>query len=147
CQPQAGKPAFRSQLLREAAAQMTLDQVVVVDAEFAIAELQAAAIPRYVVRLASNATARRNQLPAYQGKGRPPRYGDKVRPLARLWKERQIAATPPDQQSHFDYQGRCIQVTFWHDLVSADTPAAEDAQSFSIYVYDDPLYKQPLVLA
>ena len=80
-QPQMSKPAFRCQLLREAAVEMAYDQVVVVDAEFAIAELQAAGVARYVVRLASNATARRNQLPAYQGRGRPRVYGDKVRPL------------------------------------------------------------------
>jgi hypothetical protein len=47
CQPQVRKPDFRCQLLCEAAAQMALDQVVVIDAEFAIAELQAAGIPRY----------------------------------------------------------------------------------------------------
>ena len=147
CQPQTGKPVFRRQLLQEATAQLALDQIVVVDAEFAIAELQAANVPRYVVRLASNATARRNQLPAYLGRGRPRVYGDKVRPLARKHKAHQIAATPADQQSHFDYQGRCIQVMFWHDLVSADTPANAAAQTFSIYAYTDPLYKQPLLLA
>jgi hypothetical protein len=147
CQPQQSQPDFRRQLLRETAAQMALDQVVVVDAEFAIAELQTAAIPRYVVRLASNATARRNYLPAAKGRGRPAVYGEKVRPLPRQWKERQLAATPPDQQSHFDYQGRRIQVTFWHSLVSADTPANTEAQTFSIYAYTDPLYKQPLLLA
>lgn len=150
-QPRVSKPDFRRQLLCEAAAQMRepsgRDQVIVVDAEFAIAELQAAGVSRYVVRLASNATARRNQLPAYKGRGRPTVYGEKVRPLWRKWKERQLAATPPDQQSHFDYQGRCIHITFWHDLVNADTPAAADAQTFSIYVYTDPRDKQPLVLA
>lgn len=147
CQPQLGKPDFRGQLLRDAAAQMAFDQVVVVDAEFAIAELQAADVPRYVVRLASNASARRNQLPAYKGRGRYPKYGEKVRPLPRKWGDRQIAATTPDQQSQFDYQGRCIQVTFWHDLVSAGTPVNAEAQTFCIYAYADPLYKQPLLLA
>lgn len=147
CQPQMSKPDFRRHLLREAVAQMTLDQVVVVDAEFSIAELQAAGVPRYVVRLATNATARRNFLPTAQGRGRPAVYGERVRPLSRTWKEHQLAATPPDQQFHFDYQGRCIQVTFWHDLVSVETAANTAAQTFSIYVYADPAYKQPLLLA
>jgi hypothetical protein len=151
CQPQSSKPAFRHQLLCEAAAQMRepsgCDQVIVVDAEFSIAELQAAGVPRYVVRLATNASARRNHLPAYKGKGRPPRYGEKVRPLPRQWQERQIPATPPDEQSHFDYQGRSIHVSFWHELVSAETAVAADAQRFSIYVYADPAYKHPLLLA
>ena len=147
CQPTKSKAEFRSQLLKEAAPYATDDTVIVVDAEFGVSELQASGVSHYVVRLASNTTARRKQKPLYKGKGRPAKYGEKVRPVARQWKTRQIAATPPDQQSHFDYQGRCIQVNFWHDLVSADTTAAENAQSFSIYVYADPFYKQPLVLA
>jgi hypothetical protein len=147
CQPTKGKAEFRGQLLKEAATYAAEDMVLVMDAEFGVRELQASGVSHYVVRLASNITARRKQKPVYKGKGRPAKYGDKVRPLARQWKARQIPATPPDQQSHFDYQGRCIQVSFWHDLVSTDTVAAEDVQSFSIYVYDDPLYKQPLVLA
>ena len=151
CQPQANKPDFRGQLLREAAAQVAGDQVIVVDAEFGIGELQAANVPRFVVRLASNATARRRRLPTYQGRGRPPVYGEKVRPLARTRKAHQIAATTPDQQSQFDYQGRYIQIAVWHGLVCADKPAITDSgnaqDTFSIYAYTDPLYKQPLLLA
>ncbi|MGH7928360.1 MAG: hypothetical protein ACREQV_11250, partial [Candidatus Binatia bacterium] len=149
CQAQSSKPEFRCQLLREAAAQAALDRVIVVDAEFSIAELQAADVPRYVVRLASNATARRNQLPAYKGRGRYPQYGETVRPLPRKRQAHQIPATTPDQQSHFDYQGRRIQISFWHGLVSVDTPAAAAnlQHTFAIYVYADPRYKQPLVLA
>lgn len=147
CQPQTRKPDFRHQLLLQTAAQMALDQVVVVDAEFTLAELHAAGVPRYVVRLATNATARRNQLPLYQGRGRPKVYGEQVRPLARKRKEHQIPATTPDQQAQFAYQGRTIHVSFWHNLVSADTAASADAQTFAIYVYADPFYKQPLLLA
>ncbi len=146
-QPQASKPDFRIHLLCEAAAQAALDQVIVVDAEFSIAELQAAGVARYVVRLARNDTARRNYLPVYKGKGRHPQYGEKVRPLPRKWGDRQIPATPPDQQSQFDYAGRCIQVSFWHDLVGAETAVTPDGQTFAIYAYADPVYKLPLVLA
>jgi hypothetical protein len=147
CQPTKGKAEFRGQLLKEAATYAAEDMVIVMDAEFGVTELQASGVSHYVVRLASNITARRKQKPVYKGKGRPAIYGEKVRPLARQWKARQIPATTPDQQSQFDYQGRCIQVSFWHDLVSTDTAAAVDVQSFSIYIYADPLYKQPLVLA
>ena len=147
CQPQTGKPDFRSQLLRQAAVEAASDQVIVVDAEFGMAELQAAGVARYVVRLATNATARRNQLPIYKGRGRPTVYGEKVRPLARKHKAHQIPATTPDQQGQFDYQGRCIHVSFWHGLVSVNTPADAKTQTFSIYAYADLLYKQPLLLA
>jgi hypothetical protein len=147
CQATKGKAEFRRQLLKEAATYAAEDMVIVVDAEFGVTELQTSGVSHYVVRLATNITARRKQKPIYAGKGRPAKYGDKVRPLARQWKDRQIPATTPDQQSYFDYQGRCIQVSFWHDLVSTDTAADEDAQSFSIFVYEDPLYKHPLLLA
>lgn len=147
CQPTKSKAEFRRKLLQEAATYAAEDMVTVMDAEFGLTEIQTSGVARYVVRLASNTTARRKQKPIYKGKGRPPKYGEIVRPLARHWKEHHIPATPPDQQSHFDYQGRCIQVSFWHDLVSTATPADEDVQTFSIYVYADPLYKQPLVLA
>jgi hypothetical protein len=150
CQPAMGKVAFRAQLLQEAVTHIThnqVNQVVVVDAEFGIAELQAANVRQYVVRMATNCTARRNQLPAYKGKGRRPQFGAKVRPLPRHWKERQLAATAPDHTAMFEQDGRQIQVRAWHDLVLPATPAAPAAATFSLYVFHDPLYKHPLVLA
>lgn len=48
------------------------DEMPVLDAGFRIRELQAAQLPRYVVRLAKNFTARRNVLPEYKGRGRHP---------------------------------------------------------------------------
>lgn len=147
CEPQVGKAAFRLQLLKEAVKHAAPDQVIVVDAEFELAELQAAQVRQYVVRLATNGTARRNQLPAYKGKGRHPKFGARVRPVARTRKARQIAATAPDHSAHFDYEGRQIQVSFWHDLVRSDTAVAPEAATFSVYVFQDPHFKQPLVLA
>jgi hypothetical protein len=147
CEPKVGKGAFRSKLLKEAVDHVTYDQVVVVDAEFEIAELQLANVKQYVVRMATNCTARRNQLPIHKGKGRPRKYGEKVRPLPGKWKDREIAATTPDHQAVFDQGGRQIQVSLWHDLVLPGTPVAPDAATFSIYVFHDPLYKHPLVLA
>lgn len=147
CPVPASKADFRHQLLCAAAAQAESDQVVVVDAEFGVAEVQAAGVPRFVLRLARNATARRNQLPAYKGVGKYPEFGETVRPLARTWKERQIGATTPDHSAQFDYQGRRIRVAFWQELVTADTKVDPHAPTFSIYVYCDPFYKHPLLLA
>lgn len=151
CHPALSKAAFRGQLLQAAVAQVTPEQVVVVDAEFSIAELQAAGVRRYVVRMASNATARRNCLPTYKGRGRPPKYGEKVRPLARTWRKRRIEATAADQQSHFEQEGRTIQVSVWHELVLPKTPptavAGNPQAAFSLYLFHDPLHKHPLLLA
>lgn len=145
--PQMDKPSFRRQLLQETVDHAAADQVVVVDAEFSVAELQAAGVAAYVVRLARNATAQRNQLPAYKGKGPHPKYGAIVRPLARQWKGREIPATPPDTTGIFDYQGMPIQVRSWHNLLPVKRSVAPHALTYSIYVYTDPRYKQPLVVA
>ena len=147
CEATMGKAAFRSKLLKEAVEQVTYDQVVVVDAEFEIAKLQAAKVKQYVVRMAINCTALRNQLPVGKKQGRHRKYGLKVRPLPGKWKDRKIAATAPDHQAVFDQDGRQIQVSIWHDLVLVGTPVAADAATFSIYVFYDPLYTNPLVLA
>jgi len=45
------------------------DEVVVVDAGVKISDLQEAGIECYVLRLATNFTARRNYLPDHSGKG------------------------------------------------------------------------------
>ena len=60
CQPQVRTAEFRCQLLKRSGNLSRKDMVIVVDAEFGVAELQSAAVSRYVVRLASNVTARRN---------------------------------------------------------------------------------------
>ena len=147
CKPQVDKVRFRMQLLQEAKKHVLPDQVVVIDAEFEIAELHAAQLDRYVVRLASNCTGRRNQLPTYKGKGRRPKYGELVRPLPRKHKDKTIAASPPDQHTHFVHDGRKIDVQTWYNLVLPQTCVTGDAPTFAIYVFHDPLYKQPLVLA
>ncbi len=147
CQPDVRKADFRLELLTAAKAAAQADEVIVVDAEFEISELQATDVDRYVVRLANNATARRSQLPTYKGRGRRSEYGDRVRPLSRRWKERQIAATTPDQETHFVYEGRTIQVAIWDQLVTVGTKVEPTNKTFAIYAYTDPAYKTPLLLA
>jgi hypothetical protein len=146
-QPTQAKPAFRTHLLQQAALQASADQVVVADSEFERAELQAAGVARYVVRLRSNGIARRNQLPPAKGRGRRAKFGEKVRPLARTRRGQEVAATPADAHSDFVLEGRRIAVSAWHDLVLPTTPVAADAATFSLYLFQDPHYRQPLLLA
>lgn len=68
CQPHTTKPDFRRRLLRQAATQAAADQVIVVDAEFSLAELQTAGVLRYVVRLARHSPAQ--STAGLQGPGR-----------------------------------------------------------------------------
>ena len=109
-------------------------------------ELQSASVKRYVLRLASNCTARRNYLPEYSGRGRKPQYGQLVRPLTRQRKGKTLAATEPDFKTSFELDGRTIHGQSWHNLVLSDFKVDPSQETFSIWVFFDPLYTDPLVL-
>jgi len=138
---------FKATVLRTVGQRLAANEVLVHDAGASIADMQTAGVPRWVVRLDRNCTARRNQLPPRTSdKGRPAEYGSCVRPLARSYKDHQLPATPPDVTTQFIYAGRRIQVQGWHDLVRSDQKVAADNVTFTIWVYHDPLYQDPLVL-
>ena len=133
-------------LLRQVGQELAPDEVVLVDAGFKLAALQAAQIERAVVRLAANVTARRNYPAPYRGRGRRPVYGPLVRPLARTYKGRTLAASEPDFSHEFEYEGRRIKVSGWYDLILPGVVPHPDNDTFDIYVFEDPLYRDPLVL-
>ena len=138
---------FKATVLKKAGQSLDAHEVVVHDAGASIADRQTAAVARYVVRLDRNCTVRRNQLPPRAGnKGRPAKYGTRVRPLARSYKDRPLPATPPDVTTQFTYAGRSIAVQGWRDVVRSDQKVAADHATFTIWVYHAPLYQNPLVL-
>ena len=122
------------------------NEVLVFDAGAHISELEAASVKRYVLRLAANCTARRNQLPEYAGQGRRPQYGQRVRPLPRQRKGQTIEATEPDFETSFEMDGRTIRAQSWQNLVRSELKVDPAHQTFSIWVFFDPLYTNPLVL-
>jgi len=125
---------------------LAANELALFDAGAHISDMQSASMARFVIRQAKNCTARRNYLPDYKG-GRPPEYGQLVRPLARKRKGKTIAASKPDKTGTFVYQGRTIEFYGWYNLVSANQKVAEQQQTFDILVFFDPLYLDPLVLA
>jgi hypothetical protein len=124
---------------------LTENEVTLHDAGAYISDMQAAGVPRYLVRLAKNCTARRNYLPPYRG-GRPPEYGDYVRPLSRERNGRTIAATEPDFTTSFAYQERIVRVHGWRNLVLSQHKVADNHETFDILAFFDPLYQEPLLL-
>lgn len=136
-----------TKLLEQVGRQLQPQEIAIFDAGFKLAALQAAQIKQGVVRLAANATAYRNYPAEYKGRGRYPVYGEIVRPLARHHKDKQIPATAPDFTTEFVYQGRIIQVKGWHDLILPGVVPAPANDTFEVYVFEDPLYDEPLVLA
>src|SRR5499427_7671281 len=129
----------------QAAATLQPDEVLVVDAGFGVAALLTAGVTRFVARVARNFTARRNVLPPYQGRGRRPVYGERVRPLPRTHKGKMIAATPPDAAAQWVVGGRRLQARVWENLVLSTPTPGEPA--LRCVVIHDPRYQEPLVLA
>lgn len=138
---------LQAQVLSQVAATLAQDEIGVFDAGFRIAELQAAGVERYVVRLAKNFVARRNAQPAWQGRGRPPEYGPEVRPLARHYRGREIPATPPDYSLSWIKDDRTVSAQVWTNLVLPDVKPGPDAQTFTVVAIYDPLYTTPLLVA
>jgi hypothetical protein len=108
----SAEAAQQMAVVQRAAETLAEGEIPVFDAGFKIRELQAVQLPRYVVRLAQNFTARRNVLPAYQGHGRRHEYGELVRPLARTRKGKSIPATPPDRVETWTENGMQFRAEF-----------------------------------
>lgn len=141
--------AHRRALLKRAVELHEPTDVLVTDREFTVGQLQAAGATVWVTRLLKNVTARRAEAPAYRGRGRPPKYGDLVRPLARRRKGQEIAATAPDQATHWterDRDGeRILRAEQWTGLVLPD--AASGSPTFTVVAISDPSYAEPLLVA
>lgn len=122
-------------------------EVSVFDAGFPLRQVQAADLDRYIVRLPRNCTARRNTPAPYSGRGRPPEYGEKIRPLPRTYAGREIAGSEPDETRTWQAGGQTLRAHIWRDLVRSDVRPNPDAQTFDIYVLYDSRYADPWVLA
>ena len=146
CPVEKSEAEFKAQLLTKVQKALLPDEIAVVDGGFGVFGLQEAKVKRYVVREAVNCTALKNVLPAYKGRGTRPKYGELIRPLARKRLDHVIAASVPEQTGAFAFQGR-IRYHAWHNLVTPKTKVAHDNLTCSIFVFFDPFYKKPLVLA
>ena len=139
-------PAAHERALLQAAVQaLANDDVLVCDAGFEIRQLQEAGATRYVVRAAKNVTGRRATLPTYPGRGCPRKRGELIRPLARTYRDREVAATAPDHTVTWQEGDAVVRAEWWDDLVLPDVP--RDSPTFRLVVIHDPRWTEPLVLA
>lgn len=102
---------------------------------------------QYVVRLANNFTAGRNLLPEYCGTGRPPVYGELVRPLAHRYKGKSLTASMPDEPHNWVEDGRILRAEVWRTLVLPDCAPNAHNQTLDVYAIYDPSFDTPWVLA
>lgn len=133
-------------ILKHAQKELGEDEVLVVDTGVKIAALQKAGIKRYVIRLATNFTARRNFLPEHD-KGRKPKFGALVRPLPRKHKDNTLAATTPDETCFWVENSREIRVEIWRNMLLNKAIPGQENQTFDVYAIYDPDFEQPWLLA
>ena len=102
------KRLWRS-ILKNVHKTLAADEIAVVDAGVKVRDLQKAEINRYVVRLATNFTARHNTLRDYCGVGRKPIYGELIRALPRIHKGKTLPASASQETQSWDENGRIIR--------------------------------------
>ena len=106
------------------------DGVAVMDAGVKLADVQTVHLAGYLLRLATNFTARRNQPALYAGRGRKPVYGEKVRPLGRTYKGKSIAATTPDRVETWTEAGVPMRAEICENLVLPGVVPGSEADTF-----------------
>jgi hypothetical protein len=104
-------------ILKNIAKTLCVDEIIVVDACVKIRSLQKAELKQYEVRLANNFSARRNVTPKYCKKGRKPVYGELIRPLTRMHKNKILTATAPDKTQSWKDKGHILRAEIWRNLV------------------------------
>jgi len=139
--------ALQTQLLEQVALGLADDEMPVLDAGFKLKALYEAGLPRFVVRLAKNFTARRNHLPAPTKLGRPAEYGEIVRPLSRIYNGKQIEATLPDHIETWQEHGLTFRAEFWYDLALSDVKPDPENDTFTVVAIYDPRFEEPWLLA
>jgi hypothetical protein len=137
--------ALQQRLLETVARTLAPEEALVSDRGFPLAEVLEAGVTRFVLRVPQNFTARRAAQPAYSGRGRPPTYGERVRPLPRRYRGHLLAATPPDRVEEWEVAGQTVRAEFWDELVLSE--ALPGTPRFGCVVIHDPRFLHPLALA
>ena len=136
--------ALQKRAVRSAAETLAPEEALILDAGFGVQELFECEVPRFVVRVAKNFTARRNEVPERKPRGRPVEYGEVVRPLARTRSGKTIAATKPDEKTSWKEGKRTVRAHIWSNLILSDQKPG--AKAFGCVAILDPRYKEPLLL-
>lgn len=139
--------SLQTRLVEQVVRKLAEKEAGIFDAGFKIKALQTAGLERYVIRLAKNFTARRNQVAPYKGIGRRPTYGEWVRPLSRQYKDSHIAATSPDWEISWQEDDRTIRAKVWENLILPGVVPDPENPTFWVAAIDDPLYNDPWLLA
>ena len=134
-------------LLEQVVRKLSSDEGAVMDAGFKLSQVQQAGLKGYLLRLAKNFIARRNEPAPRKEKGRPPIYAEWVRPLGRTYADNEIPASPPDQVVTWQEDGRKNRAEIWTNLLLPGVVPHPNNETFQVLAIYDPLYAQPWLLA
>ncbi len=142
----ASEKRLWQEILKNANKSLQDDEILVVDAGVKLNLLREFEIERYVARLATNFTARRNFLPE-RTKGRKPTCGALVRPLARKHKQKILEAAAPDETYAWSENGVELRAEIWRDLVLPGNSPGQTNKTVDVYAIYDPRFEGPWLLA
>jgi hypothetical protein len=134
-------------LLHWAYSHLAADDVAVMDAGVKLADVHAAGLECYLLRLATNFSARRSQPRRSNPRGRKPVYGEKIRPLERSYKGKTIPASCPDRVETWSENGTELHAQIWENLLLPGVMPGPQAKTFRVYAIYDPAYTTPWLLA
>ena len=133
-------------VIRRAEEQLRPEEVLVLDSGFKLSQLREVEAKRFLIRVAKNFVASRNEIPESSGMGRPRKYGHSVRPLARTYRGKTREATPADRQETVQVGTIDIRIHYWDNLTGFEEPVDPDAVTFTCACIYDPRYKKPLLI-
>ena len=133
--------------LEQVVRKLSSDEGAVLDAGFKLGQVQQAGLKGYLLRLAKNFTARRNEPEPRNEKGRPTIYAEWMRPLGRTYDDNEIPASPPDQVITWQEDGRKNRAEIWTNLLLSGVVPHPNKETFQVLAIYDPLYAQPWLLA
>ena len=141
------KAGLWQDLLRWAKRHLAADDVAVMDAGVKLADVHAAGLERYLLRLATNFTARRNTHRPTAGKAANPSMARRSARLQRSYKGKTIAASFPDRVETWTEDGVAMRAEIWEDLILPGVIPGPQAKTFRVYAIYDPAYTTPWLLA
>jgi hypothetical protein len=144
-QPAESEMALQTRLVKEIGAKLRANEALVVDAGFSLWDLRQIENASFVVRMPQNASARRNVLPTYCGKGTHPKWGVLVRPLPRTYARNPVSATPADLEFCWKEGPVLVRAYLYDNLVAANEHPG--AKGYRLIVILHPHYSKPLLLA
>lgn len=144
-------------LIQAAVSEVSAEDVVTADRKFSPVQLLENGCKALVIRRPKNMTLRRSEVAVYQGRGRKPTQGEVVRPFARKYKNKVLAATQPDETQTWQelYHGEEVTVKahLWRGVIPMPQKDWTDEQrqlvqhtAWVAVVAHHPAFKEPLVI-